>query len=119
MTMTPSGAALVPTPPGWRIAIGDPENHDVTVVPVIAWQPVVEGAECSISGSPLEPVVLFDNVGEPIITTVLDTLDGWSNGSYVHQVLAPGSELRGVADGWEVVDPYEGGGPASGMARGA
>jgi hypothetical protein len=107
MTITPDSAPLVPAPNGWRVAIGDPENKDITVVPVIAWQPVIEGAESSISNSPLEPVVLFDNAKEPIVSTVLDTLTSWSNGSYVHQVLAPGAELRQVPEGWDVTDPYK------------
>ncbi|MBC2906209.1 hypothetical protein [Streptomyces cupreus] len=99
---------FAPATSGWRIAIGDPENRDVTVVPVVGWQPVPEGAKCSIEGSFLEPVVLFDNVKEPTITTVLETIAGWSKGTYVHQVLAPGAEVRGVPDDWTLVDPYEG-----------
>ncbi|MFG2133080.1 hypothetical protein ACGFNV_35555 [Streptomyces sp. NPDC048751] len=100
---------LVSAPNGWRIAIGDPESRDITVVPVIGWLPLGEGrGEPSIEGSALEPVVLFDNVKEPIITTVVNTLAGWSKGTYVHQVLAPGVEVREVPEGWAVVDPYQG-----------
>ncbi|MFI9257887.1 hypothetical protein ACIGT4_09205 [Streptomyces sioyaensis] len=106
--MTTPSSTYLPAPNGWRIALGDPENRDMTLVPVIAWQSVDQKAESSIDGSPLEPVVLFDNTKEPIISTVLESLGGWPEGSYVHQVLAPGTELRDVPDGWTVIDPYQG-----------
>ncbi|MEU5524871.1 hypothetical protein ABZ759_30490 [Streptomyces sp. NPDC047860] len=109
MTSHQVSGPFVCAPNGWRIAIGDPESSDITVVPVIGWQPRAENkAESSIEGSALEPVVLFDNVKEPIITTVTDTIAGWPKGTYVHQVLAPGVSVREVPEGWSVVDPYQG-----------
>jgi hypothetical protein len=100
---------FVSAPAGWRIAIGDPDNRDITVVPVIGWQPLAEtNAAPSVDGSPLEPVVLFDNLKDPIITTVANTIASWAKGTYVHQVLAPGVGVRGVPEGWTLVDPYEG-----------
>jgi hypothetical protein len=75
--MTSSGrpglplSPFAPAPNGWRIAIGDPDSKDITVVPLVGWQPVPEGAECAIENSVLEPVVLFDNAKEPIISTAL------------------------------------------------
>lgn len=52
--------------------------------------------------------MLFDNVKEPIITTVADTIAGWSKGTYVHQVLAPGVDVREVPEGRALVNPYQG-----------
>ncbi|KDN80456.1 hypothetical protein KCH_77880 [Kitasatospora cheerisanensis KCTC 2395] len=73
------------------------------VVPVIGWLPIKKDSG-SIMFSSLEPVVLFDNTDEPIISTVHDTLTNWADRSYVHQVLAPGFEVRKLPDGWKVVE---------------
>ncbi|MFI9605523.1 hypothetical protein ACIHCX_37935 [Streptomyces sp. NPDC052043] len=109
MTSYTASSSFVPAPDGWRIAIGDPQDKDIMVVPVIGWQSVTGGAtETSIAASPVEPVVLFDNTKDPIISTVHATIESWSNGAYVHQVLAPGVTLRDVPEGWKVVDPYQG-----------
>ncbi|MER5494273.1 hypothetical protein [Streptomyces sp. NPDC002490] len=102
MTSSSHPAPFVPAPSGWRIALGDPENRDIDVVPLVGWQPLPPGARCSINSSLLEPVVLFDNVKEPGIHTVLETLAGYPDGSYVHQVLAPDADLREVPEGWDV-----------------
>ncbi|MFD4833289.1 hypothetical protein ACFWPV_26055 [Streptomyces uncialis] len=103
MTSSSVPAPFVPAPSGWRIALGDPENRDIGIVPLVGWQLLADGAPCSISSTLLEPVVLFDNVREPGIRTVLETLAGYPEGSYVHQVLAPGVDLRDVPEGWDVV----------------
>jgi hypothetical protein len=109
MTSHNVSGPFVAAPAGWRIAIGDPDSHDITVVPVTGWMPLDDdGMESSIEGSVLEPIVLFDNVKEPIITTVAETIAGWSKGTYVHRVLAPGVDVREVSEGWALVDPYRG-----------
>ncbi|MET8451651.1 hypothetical protein [Streptomyces sp. NPDC005209] len=51
---------------------------------------------------------MFDNVKEPAITTVAEAIAGWSKGTYVHQVLAPGIDARNVPEDWTLVDPYKG-----------
>ncbi|MEU4584458.1 hypothetical protein AB0F92_20545 [Kitasatospora aureofaciens] len=102
MTNKSELAGFVPAPNGWRVAIACPEDSLIMVVPVVGWVPIPEESG-SILSSPLEPVVLFDNPREPIISTVHSTLTGWADRSYVHQVLAPGSEVREMHEGWKVV----------------
>ncbi|MFD9592105.1 hypothetical protein ACFWA9_05010 [Kitasatospora sp. NPDC059973] len=94
---------FVAAPAGWRVALRCPEDRLVLVVPVVGWLPIPEDSG-SIMGSELEPVVLFDDVGEPIISTVADTSESWRDGSSVYQVLAPGREVREVPEGWSVQD---------------
>lgn len=45
---------------------------------------------------------LFDNVDDPIITLLSDTLHEWTDGETLHQIMAPGFEVREVPDGWSV-----------------
>ncbi|MFD9097806.1 hypothetical protein [Streptomyces collinus] len=67
---------------GWRIATGVPDSQGITIVPVIGWQSLPdERAKRSIGSSTLKPVVLFDNTKEPITTTVVDALHGWTEGT--------------------------------------
>ncbi|MFD4661412.1 hypothetical protein ACFWP2_38030 [Kitasatospora sp. NPDC058444] len=94
---------FVAAPNGWRVAIRSPVDDVIMVVPVVGWLPIVKDSG-SIMNSELEPVVLFDNTEEPIITTVHSTLTDWEDGSSLHQVLAPGFEVRKVPDGWKVVE---------------
>ncbi|TQF07935.1 hypothetical protein E6W39_00940 [Kitasatospora acidiphila] len=104
MTNDSSGSApFVAAPNGWRVAIGSPGESLIMLVPLVGWRSIPEGTG-SIIGSALEPVVLFDNVQEPIISTVHDTLVSWDDRSYVHQVLVPGWEVRKVPAGWMVVE---------------
>ncbi|MGW7578495.1 hypothetical protein [Streptomyces sp. NPDC054765] len=74
------------------------------VVPIVGWQSLPKGAQCSIGTSPLEPVVLFDNVREPILSPLIDTLTSWDDGSYVHQVLEPGAMVRELPEGWKLTE---------------
>ncbi|MGW7444957.1 hypothetical protein [Kitasatospora sp. NPDC054795] len=102
MTNDSSGVApFVAAPNGWRVAIGIPEERNIMVVPLVGWRPIpVDGGSIMFAG--LEPVVLFDNIREPLITTVRSTLANWDDGSYLHQVLVPGWEVRKVPEGWSV-----------------
>jgi len=97
---TASSLSFSAAPNGWRAALGDPQEKDITVVPIIGWQTTGENTS-------VEPVVLFDNTREPVISTVRSTLADWSGGSYLHQILAPGIDLRDVPEGWTVADPYQ------------
>ncbi|MEV7601353.1 hypothetical protein AB0O91_28700 [Kitasatospora sp. NPDC089797] len=103
MTNESGLAGFSAAPNGWRVAIASPEDCQIMVVPVIGWVPIAEDSG-SIAGSSLEPVVLFDNAGEPIISTVHASLAAWDDGSSVHQVLAPGFEVRELPDGWKAVE---------------
>ncbi|MFJ6354885.1 hypothetical protein ACIQKB_36180 [Streptomyces sp. NPDC092046] len=88
---------------GWRLAFADPEERDITVVPVVGWLSLPAGANSSLPDSPVEPVVLWDNVGSPLIGTALEFLAGTPE-SHVHQVLAPGFDVRDLPDGWKIVE---------------
>ncbi|MFD0401198.1 hypothetical protein ACFV84_14220 [Kitasatospora sp. NPDC059811] len=102
--MNESGlAGFVAAPNGWRVAIASPGDSQIMVVPLVGWVPIPEDSG-SIMSSPLEPVVLFDNPREPTISTVHSTLTGWADRSYVHQVLAPGFEVREMPEGWKTVE---------------
>ncbi|MFB8201231.1 hypothetical protein [Kitasatospora purpeofusca] len=103
MTNESGLAGFVAAPNGWRVAIACPEDSLIMVVPVIGWVPIVEDSG-SIMNSSLEPVVLFDNPREPIISTIHETLSNWEDHSYVHQVLAPGFEVREMPEGWKAVE---------------
>jgi hypothetical protein len=104
--MTTPSSSFVAAPAGWRVALAHPPSNDVTVLPVVCWQAVTGEEEPSVEDSPVEPVVLFDNVKGAIISTVSSTIEAWGGGSYIHQILAPGAELRDVPEGWKVHDPY-------------
>ncbi|MFB7669582.1 hypothetical protein ACFC1R_37720 [Kitasatospora sp. NPDC056138] len=86
------------------MALGSPDDRSIMVVPLVGWQSVREGEPRSIDNSLLEPVVLFDNVNDPIITTVNTTLTDWRDGSYLHQILAPGFEVRELPEGWRITE---------------
>ncbi|MFJ1578482.1 hypothetical protein [Streptomyces sp. NPDC088182] len=93
---------FVAAPNGWRAAIADPQERVIMVVPIVAWAPVREESPRTSDQMDLEPVVLFDNVREPIISTLGETLASWDDGSHIHQILAPSFEVREVPDGWQV-----------------
>lgn len=86
---------------GWRLAFGDPDHHDILVAPVMGWLSLPAGAESSLDDSPLEPVILWENVKGPIVTTGLEFLKS-NPESYVHQLLPPDVEVREVPAGWAV-----------------
>ncbi|MFV0127798.1 hypothetical protein ACLGI4_08800 [Streptomyces sp. HMX112] len=100
--------SFFPAAAGWRVAIGDRQRQDIQVVPLIGWAMVQSDAPRSIEG-PLEPVILWDNVGEPVVTTAGRTISDWSEKerpdlAYVHQILAPGVQVRKAPEGWLVTE---------------
>lgn len=103
MTTDSTPQPFTAAPSGWRLAFADPEQRDITVVPIVGWLSVPDGAESCLPGSPVEPVVLWDNVGSPHIEKALEFLEG-NPEIYVHQVLAPGFDVRGLPDGWKIVE---------------
>ncbi|MFI8888618.1 hypothetical protein [Streptomyces sp. NPDC053813] len=91
-------------PNGWRLAFGDPNCKDITVAPIVGWLSLPAGTRSSLNdNSPLEPVILWDNAREPIIDTGRGYLES-NPGIYVHQVLAPGFEVREAPDGWKIME---------------
>ncbi|WP_103529713.1 hypothetical protein [Streptomyces sp. SM12] len=104
-------SGVIAAPTGWRVAIADPETETFIVVPIVGWTappPVVPKALVGLALD-MHPVVLFDNVDEPIISTLADCLSGWHGTERVHQILAPGADVRHTpaTKGWEIV-PYSG-----------
>ncbi|MEU8543083.1 hypothetical protein AB0C52_24385 [Streptomyces sp. NPDC048717] len=98
-----SAPPFVAAPPGWRLAFADPEERDITVAPIVGWQPLPAGAPSCLVESVVEPVVLWDNVGEPFISPALEFIEGNPQIS-VHQVLAPGFEVRDLPSGWKIIE---------------
>ncbi|MER6320074.1 hypothetical protein ABT237_40970 [Streptomyces sp. NPDC001581] len=88
---------------GWRIAFGDPDHQDITVTPIVGWISLPAGAPSSLSDSPVEPVILWDNVKDPLIGPALEYLQS-NPGIYVHQVLAPGFDVREAPTGWKIME---------------
>ncbi|MFE9812915.1 hypothetical protein [Streptomyces sp. NPDC005548] len=88
-------------PTGWRLAFGDPDHQDILVAHVMGWLSLPTGAKSSLDDFPLEPVILWENVKRPIVTTGLEFLRD-NPDSYVHQLLPPGTEVRDVPAGWAV-----------------
>lgn len=90
-------------PDGWRAAFKWPDVKEIIVVPIVGWATRTEGVRRTEAGHfEVEPVILFDNVGEPLITTVADSLHDWTDGEELHQIIAPGFDVREVPDGWKV-----------------
>jgi hypothetical protein len=98
MTQFPFAAA----PDGWRVAIKCPDDRSIMVMPVVGWATPVEGMRRTEQNLAVEPVILFDNVEDPIITLLADTLHDWRDGETLHQIIAPGFGVREVPDGWSV-----------------
>ncbi|WP_329130340.1 hypothetical protein [Streptomyces sp. NBC_00670] len=89
-------------PDGWRVAIKCPDDGMILVMPIVGWATPVDGMRRTDHQLAVEPVILFDNVDEPLITTLADTLHDWTDGETLHQIIAPGFEVREVPDGWSV-----------------
>jgi hypothetical protein len=89
-------------PDGWRVAIKCPNDGVILVMPIVGWATPVDGMRRTDDQLAVEPVILFDNVDEPLITTLADTLHDWTGGETLHQIIAPGFEVREVPDGWSV-----------------
>lgn len=92
-------------PSGWRVALSCPDTPEILVLPLVGWAvPTSNMSRTSTAGGdlPLEPVVLFDNVGEPLVTTLAEVLSDWEDGESLHQILAPGFEVREAPTGWAV-----------------
>jgi hypothetical protein len=102
--MTAASFAFSAAPNGWRVAIACPDDKTIMVMPIVGWATPTEGMRRIDDSLAVEPVILFDNVGEPIISTVSDTLHSWADGETLHQVIAPGFEVREVPDGWSVCE---------------
>ncbi|WP_147995790.1 hypothetical protein [Streptomyces sp. uw30] len=51
-----------------------PDDGLNLVVPIVGWATPVDGMRRTDGQLAVEPVVLFDNVDEPLITTLADTL---------------------------------------------
>lgn len=99
----PAPSPFTAAPNGWRLAFGDRKDRDIVVVPIVGWMTVPPGAPKCLMSSPLEPVVLWDNVEEPIIGTGYEYVRD-NPTSYVHQVLAPGFDVREAPDGWKIME---------------
>jgi hypothetical protein len=88
-------------PNGWRVALGHRGEHDITVLPLIGWAVIRAGEERSDTRA-VEPVIMFDNVGEPLISTVASTIASEPKDWFLHQILPPGTEVVKVPDGFRV-----------------
>ena len=88
-------------PAGWQAALAMGNSTEIVLVPIVGWARVT-GVQPAVEGSPLDAVVLFDKAGAPLIQCLGQILEDWSDGSFVHQILPPGVEVRAVPDGWTV-----------------
>lgn len=101
--MTSASFPFAAAPNGWRVAIKCPNDKTIMVMPVVGWATPVDGMRRTEDlDLAVEPVILFDNVGDPIITTVADTLHDWTDGEVLHQIMAPGFDVQDVPNGWSV-----------------
>lgn len=87
-------------PLGWQAAIAQREEQEILIVPILGWALMEEGAPRSMEGAAVEPIVLFDNAPDPLIVPLGQTLHDWDDGSFLHQVLAPGVAVRNAPLGW-------------------
>ncbi|MGV9419933.1 hypothetical protein ACWDO6_20815 [Streptomyces sp. NPDC003674] len=102
VVMTAVAFPFAAAPDGWRVAIKCPDDGVILVMPIVGWATPVDGMRRTDHQLAVEPVILFDNVDEPLITTLADTLHDWTDGETLPQIIAPGFEVREVPDGWSV-----------------
>ncbi|WP_371749872.1 hypothetical protein OG302_41220 [Streptomyces sp. NBC_01283] len=100
--MTAADFAFAAAPDGWRLAFKWPDVKTIMVVPIVGWATPNRNLRRTEHSLAVEPVVLFDNVDEPLVTTVADALHDWTEGETLHQIMAPGFPVRDVPDGWKV-----------------
>ncbi|MFH9574159.1 hypothetical protein ACH4MG_26925 [Streptomyces sp. NPDC017454] len=100
--MNPVSFPFAAAPDGWRVAIKCPDDENIMVMPIVGWATPVNGMRRIDDSLAVEPVILFANVGDPIISTVSDTLHSWTDGETLHQIIAPGFDVREVPNGWSV-----------------
>lgn len=100
--MTAPSFPFAAAPDGWRVAIKCPGDKAIMVMPIVGWASPIDGMRRTDEMLAVEPVILFDNVDEPIIQTLADTLNDWADGETLHQIMAPGFALREVPEGWSI-----------------
>ncbi|MFI9774622.1 hypothetical protein ACIHCV_07915 [Streptomyces sp. NPDC051956] len=95
-------------PFGWRVAIADTKGKELIVVHVVGWGRFTDAGPYSHTGDgELDPLILWNNVGEPFVSSLSRTLSDWTTGEdekryHVHEILPPGSEPRQVPEGWAI-----------------
>ncbi|MGW3312113.1 hypothetical protein ACWDG9_36650 [Streptomyces sp. NPDC001073] len=89
-------------PDEWRAAVKCSGDNLIMVMPIVGWATPIDGMRRTDDQLAVEPVILFDNVDEPLIATLVGTLHDWTDGETLHQIVAPGFAVRDVPASWSV-----------------
>ncbi|GHC52419.1 hypothetical protein [Streptomyces cinnamoneus] len=101
-------ASFSSAPNGWRVAIADTRDKELIIAPIVGWACLTSDAPYAHMGDgDLDPLVLWNNLNDPFVSLLSQTLDDWGSGSdkgrhHVHEILPPEHEPSQVPEGWSV-----------------